>query len=146
MPCGDSADTYSGGREGISITHITDDSIGAAIREYLDVLDDHDVDGCRHYFASLYENQPGSWAAAALNIRFGLDHFPPHGRVLHLGCGLGMQAYVFANHDLEVLGIDLNYDWIDAARAAADELGAKNLEFLAEDITEEIRDLAEGAT
>jgi methylase of polypeptide subunit release factors len=57
-----------------------------------------------------------------------------------------MQAYVFANHDLEVLGIDLNYDWIDAARAAADELGAKNLEFLAEDITEEIRDLAEGAT
>ena len=142
---GSSADTYSCGREGILITHITDDSIVAAIREYLAVLDDHDVDGCRHYFASLYENQPGSWAAAARNIRFGLDHFPSHGRVLDLGCGLGMQAYVFAKHDREVLGIDLNYDWINAARAAADELGAKNLEFLAGDVTEEIRNLTAGA-
>lgn len=114
------------------------------MRQYLDVLDDHSVDGCRHYFASLYENHPGSWSAAARNIRYGLDHFPP-GRVLDLGCGLGMQGYVFARHDREVLGIDLNYDWIDAARAAASELGADNLEFIAGDVTEEIRDLTAGA-
>lgn len=126
------------------ITRVSDDSIVAAMREYLDVLDDHEVDGCRHYFASLYENQPGSWAAAARNIRFGLDHFP-QGRVLDLGCGLGMQAYVFSKHEREVLGIDLNYDWINAARAVADELGAENLEFLAGDVTEEIRDLTAGA-
>lgn len=92
----------------------TSESIRSAAEEFLDLLDEHDEpdpDGYFQrlpgevYFSSLREDHPGSWDALIRNITYGLDRFPP-GRVLDIGCGHGLQSFVFARHGHPALGLD----------------------------------------
>lgn len=92
----------------------THESIRAAAEEFLGLLDEHDEpdpDGyfqqlpSRQYFSSLREDHPGAWEALIRNMTYGLDRFPA-GRVLDIGCGHGLQSFVFARHGHEVIGLD----------------------------------------
>jgi SAM-dependent methyltransferase len=122
---------------------MTEDTITPAVREYLEVLDRVSGGETRSYFPSLYAGDPIGWAAMVRNIRYGLEHFRP-GSVIDLGCGHGLQAYVFALHGRDVVGVDLNEDWVDLARRATKELGI-DVEFRVGDAKEELRTLDGGA-
>lgn len=119
------------------------DSIASAVREYLRVLDRLSGGASQAYFPTLYADDPIAWAAMVRNLHYGMEHFRP-GRVLDLGCGYGMQAYVFAVHGRDVVGVDLNEDWIDLARRTHKELDS-DVEFRIGDAKEELRTLDGGA-
>jgi SAM-dependent methyltransferase len=89
-------------------------SVREAAEEFLALLDEHDEpdpDGyfqtlpSSFYFSSLREDHPGAWDALVRNMTYGLDRFPP-GRVLDIGCGHGLQSFVFARHGHPVIGLD----------------------------------------
>jgi len=90
-------------------------SVRRAAEEFIELLgtwDEPDPSGyyeelpASRYFFSLIEDEAGAYDALVRNLMFGLDRFPP-GRVLDIGCGHGLQSFVFARHGHEVIGLDM---------------------------------------
>ena len=68
---------------------------------------------------------------------FSLGRLAPAERVLDLGCGAGTDSLVAAQMvgaEGHVTGIDMTPEMLDKARAAAAELGAGNVEFVAGEV------------
>lgn len=131
----------------------TAESIRCAAQEFLALLDQHDVqaeDGyyvgkpARSYFAALYEGQPGVWEATIRNITYGLDHFAP-GLVVDMGCGHGLQSFVFASHGRAVLGVDSDAHIIGVANRVAAAKGLDHLTFRVGNARTEMARLSAGA-
>lgn len=131
----------------------TDASIREAMEEFFELLAQHEVqpeDGyyaelsSRSYFAALHEDQPGAWEAAIRNIAYGLDHFSP-GLVVDMGCGHGLQSFVFASHGREVLGMDRDEHIIGVASSIAAAAGMEHLSFRVGNARTEMANLSAGA-
>lgn len=128
-------------------------TICRSMEEFLGLLLTHDEDSdtgyyrtlpSRTYFAALYEDHPGAWDSAIRNIAYGLDHFSP-GLVVDMGCGHGLQAYAFAAHGRQVLGMDQDETRIRVANRIAAESGVANLEFRVGNARTDVEQLRAGA-
>ena len=72
------------------------------------------------------------------------ERFAP-GPVVDMGCGHGLQAFAFARHGREVLGLDRDSDRIAVANRIASAAGLDNLTFRVGNVREEVRTLRAGA-
>ena len=88
-----------------------------------------------------YEEVDGYVAAADLQLGCGLPfeftRIQPGERVLDLGSGAGMDAFIAARHTGptgSVRGLDLSRAMVDRARINAQDVGANNVEFFQGDI------------
>lgn len=110
------------------------------VRDYLEVLRAIGDLECDEYFAPLHSNQPGAVSSVVRNIAYGLDHFED-GLVVDVGSGHGLQAYVFAMHGHEVVGVDMHEQRMAVAMAAAEKLNAP-IRYELGDATEAVRGLS----
>src|SRR6266545_5237812 len=70
---------------------------------------------------------------AGVSNPFTLGRLEPGERVLDLGCGAGTDSLIAAQmvgSEGRVVGIDMTLEMLAKARASAEELGARNVEFL----------------
>lgn len=85
--------------------------IDAAIDRYLaasrGIKPQSEAELFAHYYRGLLGGAPGARDAGIRNMEFGLKRFPKEKRILDVGCGFGLQAYVFASAGYPVTGVDL---------------------------------------
>jgi SAM-dependent methyltransferase len=124
----------------------TSETIRAAAEEFLTLLDkwdEPDPDGyfetlpISFYFQGLIEDQPGAWHTLIRNMIYGLDRFPS-GRVLDIGCGHGLQSFVFARHGFEVIGLDTAKHRTAVSNRIAEAADMPWLQYVTGDAREEV--------
>ncbi len=91
----------------------------------------------RRYYRALLRGEPGALEATARNLEIGLTHLP-RGTLVDIGCGHGLQAYVFAASGYRVIGVDQQMGRIELARRLADRLGV-GIEYHCGDAVEVLR-------
>src|ERR1700740_2173797 len=69
-----------------------------------------------HLFTAERAAKEAAFAIRALAIK-------PGARILDLCCGQGRHCVALARHGLEVIGVDLNFGYLELARKAADNAG-----------------------
>ena len=68
------------------------------------------------YYSILYKNRNEGEAVSFIDKLLDFRHPSPHAKVLVLACGKGRHAVYLASKDLEVTGIDLSVENINAAK------------------------------
>ena len=82
------------------------------------------------YYKILYQNRDELEAQAFVEKLIDYLQPLPHSSMLDIACGEGRYAVQLAEHNFDVIGIDLSHDSIEKAKASEDD----NLQFFVHDM------------
>lgn len=88
------------------------------------------------YYHQLYNHRDESEAERFIETVLNYLNLPKHARLLDIACGKGRHAKAIADHDYEVVGIDLSENSIEEAK----QMQSEHLSFFVQDMREPFRE------